>query len=82
LLRKLQKLLIEQYGKSPEEVYPEGIGKPISGLGKRLKDLREQRGYEIGEVARALEVTSRDVEGIEAGQATASVSLLLRFAQL
>jgi electron transfer flavoprotein alpha subunit len=82
LLRKLQKLLIDQYGKSPEEVYPEGIGKPISGLGKRLKDLREQRGYEIGEVARALEVTSRDVEGIEGGQATASVSLLLRFARL
>lgn len=82
LLRKLQKLLIEQYGKSPEEVYPEGIGKPISGLGKRLKDLREQRGYEISEVARALEVTSQDVEGIEGGQATASVSLLLRFAQL
>ncbi len=82
LLRKLQKLLIEQYGKSPEEVYPEGIGRPISGLGKRLRDLREQRGYEIGEVALVLEVTSQDVEGIEGGQATASVSLLLRFAQL
>jgi electron transfer flavoprotein alpha subunit len=82
LLRKLQKLLIEQYGRSPEEVYPEGIGKPISGLGKRLKDLRERRGYEIEEVARALEVTAQDVEGIEGGQTTASVSLLLGFARL
>jgi electron transfer flavoprotein alpha subunit/quercetin dioxygenase-like cupin family protein len=82
LLRKLRKLLIEQYGKSPEEVYPEGIGKPIGGLGKRLRDLREQRGFEISEVARALEVTDQDVEGVEGGHSTASVSLLLGFAKL
>jgi len=82
LLRKLQKLLIEQYGKSPEEVYPEGIGKPIGGLGQRLLGLREERGYEIAEVARVLEVTPRDVESIERNQATPSVSLLLRLAQM
>jgi quercetin dioxygenase-like cupin family protein len=82
LLRRLRMLLIDQYGKSPEEVYPEGIGKPIGGLGKRLRDLREQHEYEIAEVAGALEVTSQDVEGIESNQATPSVSLLLRFAQL
>ena len=82
LVRKLEKLLIEQYGKSPEEVYPEGIGKPIGGLGERLRDLREQRGYESAEVARVLEVTPRDVESIEGNQATPSVSLLLRLAQL
>ena len=82
LLRKLQKLLIEQYGKSPEEVYPEGMGKPLGGLGKRLRGLREQHGYEVAEVARVLEVTPRDVESIEENQATPSVSLLLRLAQI
>ncbi len=82
LLRRLRKLLIEQYGRSREEVYPEGAGRPMGGLGKRLRDLREQRGYEIAEVARALEVASRDVEGVEGNQAVPSVSLLLRFAQL
>ncbi len=82
LIRKLRTLLIEQYGKSPEEVYPEGLGKPILGLGKRLKDLREHQGLEISDTARALEVPTRDVEDIEENRATPSVSLLLRFAQL
>jgi transcriptional regulator with XRE-family HTH domain len=82
LLRKLQKLLIEQYGKSPEEVYPQGLGKPMDRLGERLRDLREQRGYEVDEVARVLEVTPQDVESIEENTATPSVSLLLRLAQL
>ncbi len=82
LLRKLRKLLIEQYGKSPEEVDPKGTGRSAGGLGKKLRDLREQKGYEIAEVARALEVTSRDLGEIEGGRAAPSVSLLLRFAQL
>ncbi len=82
LIRRLQRVLIEQYGKSSEEVYPEGLGKPIRGLGKRLRDLREDRGLQVAEVARALEVPSRDVQEIEENRATPSVSLLLRFAQL
>ena len=75
LLRKLQKLLIEQYGKSPEEVHPEGLGKPKGGLGRRVRDLREQRGYEVPEVARVLEVSPQDVESIEENRATPSVSV-------
>ncbi len=82
LLRKLRKLLIEQYGKSPEEVDPKGLGRFSDGLGKRLKDLREQKGYEIAEVARVLETTSRDIQEIEEGRAAPSVSLLLQFARL
>ena len=82
LLRKLRTLLIEQYGKSPEEVYPEGIGKPLDGPGERLKDLREQKGYEIADVARVIEISPEDVEAIEGNRAAPSVSLLLRLAQL
>lgn len=82
LLRRTRKLLIEQYGKSPEEVDPEGSGNRAGGLGRRLRDLREERGYEIAEAAGALDVTSEDVEGIESNRASPSVSLLLRFAQL
>jgi electron transfer flavoprotein alpha subunit/quercetin dioxygenase-like cupin family protein len=82
LLRRLRRLLVEQYGRSPEEVDPEGAGKRAGGLGKRLRDLREERGYEVAEAAAALEVTSEDVEAIEGNRAAPSVSLLLRLAQL
>ena len=82
LIRKLQKLLIEQYGRSPEEVFPEGIGKQKAGVGGRLKTLREKRGYEITQVADVLEVAPQEVERIEANEAAPSVSVLLRLSQL
>jgi electron transfer flavoprotein alpha subunit len=82
LVRKLQKILIEQYGRSPEEVFPEGVGKQKAGVGGRLKTLREKRGYEVAQVAHVLELTPQELERIEANETAPSVSALLRLSQL
>jgi electron transfer flavoprotein alpha subunit len=82
LLGKVQKTLIEQYGRSPEEVFARA-GVAVRGdLGDLVKELRERRGYERNETARALDMTSRELEKIEKNEETPSVSFLLRIAQL
>jgi electron transfer flavoprotein alpha subunit/quercetin dioxygenase-like cupin family protein len=82
LIRRLQRTLMEHYGKSREKVLPQETAALRGGLGRRWKDLREDRGYTLDEIAQALEVSPHDVETIEENQAAPSVSLLLRFAQL
>ena len=52
------------------------------GLGSRLKELREQKGYTVEEVARALEVAFREVEKVETNEVPPSVSYLLQICQL
>ncbi len=82
LLRKIQKALIEQYGKSPEEVFALAGVSVRGDLGDLLRELRERRGYERGETARALEMKPRELERIEKNEVAPSVSFLLRIARL
>ena len=82
LISKVRRVLIEQYGRPPEEVCP-GAARALRGsLGARLKELREERGYAPADVAEALDIPPRGVEDLEANEATPSVSLLLRIARL
>jgi len=82
LLQKVQKALIDQFGKSPEEVFARAGVIVRSDLGTLLRELRERRGYPVGETARALEVDPGELEKIESNQVTPSVSFLLGVARL
>ncbi len=82
LIRRLQKTLIEQYRKPREEVFPHGSSLLQGGLGSKLKELRDQKGYTVEEVARALEMDAQDVEKVEADEVPPSVSFLLQICQL
>ena len=74
LIRKLQQTLIDQYGKSPEEIFGCAQGVLSGGLGEQLKELREQRGYGVEEVAQTLEISPDDLRNVEQNKATPSVS--------
>jgi len=82
LLSKVQKALIEQMGRSPEEVFARGGVTVRSALGALLRDLRSRRGYSLDETARALDVDPGELERIEGNQVTPSVSFLLGVARL
>lgn len=82
LIRRIQKTLINQYGKSPEEVYPEAGRALGGGVGTRLRELREMRGYRIEEAARVMEVSPQYMEQVEKNEEAPSVSYLLRISQL
>ncbi len=80
--RKILRVLIDQYGKSLEEICPQAIGDIDGGLGPKIKKLRQERSYNIDEVAKALEISHQDMEKIEENELTPSVSLILRITQL
>jgi len=82
LVRKVQKALIDQFGKSPEEVFARAGVSARDDLGSLLRDLRERRGYTLPETARALEVEPAELEKIEGGRSSPSVSFLLGVARL
>jgi transcriptional regulator with XRE-family HTH domain len=82
LIRRIQEILITQYGKSADEVYADGKSGQGDGVGARLTSLRQKRGYGIEDVARVLEVSPRVVERVEKNEESPSVSYLLRIAQL
>jgi len=82
LMRKVQKALIDQFGKSPEEVFARAGVTVRRDLGSLLRDLRERRGYTVEDTARALEMKPADLERIENSRNSPSVSFLLGFARL
>jgi len=82
LIRKLQKTLIEQFGRPPEEVFARAGVSVRGDLGGLVRELRERKGFDRDETARALEVSARELERIEKNEETPSVSFLLRVARL
>ncbi|MEW6440647.1 MAG: FAD-binding protein [bacterium] len=82
LIRRSQRLLVEQYGRSPEEVNPRARASSRVSLGAMLQDLREEREYGLEEASEALEMSPQELEKIERGELPPSVSFLLRAARL
>jgi len=82
LVRKVQKALVEQFGRSPEEVFARAGVTVRNDLGNLLRDLRSRRGLTIQETARALGADPGELEKIERNQVTPSVSFLLGVARL